>query len=137
MGMVGDDDQPRGDHVPRPGASPAGCYSRPASGPAPGKGEHSAPASRFQDRKRPGPHRGRRRAPMSTPGRPVHRRPFLRALAISLLVHAALVGWLLHALETTPAGPRLRPATRITLRPLPPRPPVKDHHRPPSPPPPQ
>ena len=71
---------------------------------------------------------------MSTPGRPVHRRPFLRALAISLLVHAALVAWLLQTLKTAPAGPRLRPATRITLRPLPPRPATKDHHRPPTPP---
>lgn len=69
---------------------------------------------------------------MSTPGRrPVHRRPFLRALSISLLVHAALVAWLLRSLEGAPPTPPVRRATRITLRPLPPRPPPADRHRPP------
>ena len=70
---------------------------------------------------------------MSTPGRPVHRRPFLRALAISLLVHAALVACLLRSLEATPPRSPVRPATRITLRPLPPRPRPVDPHRPPPP----
>ena len=73
---------------------------------------------------------------MSTPGRPVRRRPFLRALAISLLVHAALVGWLLRSLEAAPPRPPVRPATRITLRPLPPHPPPVDNRRPPPPAPP-
>ena len=73
---------------------------------------------------------------MSTPGRPGHRRPFLRALAISLLVHAALVAWLLRSLEAAPPTPPVRPAPRITLRSLPPRPPPVDHQRPPPPAPP-
>ena len=70
---------------------------------------------------------------MSTPGRPVHRRPFLRALAISLLVHAALVAWLLRPLETAHRWPPVRPATRITLRPAAPASAGLDPHRPPSP----
>ncbi|HZJ54282.1 MAG TPA: hypothetical protein VFD38_09110, partial [Myxococcaceae bacterium] len=56
-----------------------------------------------------------------TPGRPVHRRPFLRALAVSLLLHAAVVLWLLRSVQPAQV-PTPRPATRITLRPLPPRP---------------
>ena len=67
---------------------------------------------------------------MSTQRRPVQRRPLLRALAASLLLHAALLVWLLRVLEPT-AHPPQRPATRITLRPLPPRPPTSDH-RPPA-----
>ncbi|RPH72925.1 MAG: hypothetical protein EHM78_01350 [Myxococcaceae bacterium] len=58
---------------------------------------------------------------MSTHGSPVQRRPLLRALAVSLLLHAALLLWLLRSVHP-PKLPPPRPATRITLRPLPPRP---------------
>jgi hypothetical protein len=68
---------------------------------------------------------------MSTPRRSVQRRPFLRALAASLLLHAALVAWLMRSLETR-SLPSQRPATRITLRSLPPQPVAPDRHRPPG-----
>ena len=69
---------------------------------------------------------------MQTPRRPVQPRPFLRALAVSVLLHAALVVWLLQSIHA-PAPPPPRPATRITLRPLPPRPQSPSHppHAPP------
>jgi hypothetical protein len=68
---------------------------------------------------------------MSTQRRPVHRHRLLRALAVSLLVHAALLAWLLrHAEPAHPAS--VRPLTRITLRPIPPPPPGVEHHPPPS-----
>ncbi|HEY1908098.1 MAG TPA: hypothetical protein VGG91_18765, partial [Myxococcaceae bacterium] len=60
---------------------------------------------------------------MSTP-RTGSRRPFLRALAVSLLVHALLVAWLVRNVQPSRVPPPLRPATRVTLRPLPPRPAV-------------
>lgn len=66
---------------------------------------------------------------MSTQRTPVQRRPFVRALAASLLLHAALLVWLIRSLETPPPQ---RPATRITLRSLPPRPPLPGQHRPPG-----
>src|SRR5262245_44392510 len=56
-----------------------------------------------------------------TPRRPAHRRPFLRALALSLLLHAALVLWLLRWVHPAQV-PAPRPFTPITLRPLPPGP---------------
>jgi TonB C terminal len=68
---------------------------------------------------------------MSRQRSPVQRRPFLRALAASLLLHAALLALLLRVLEP-PSRPAQRPATRITLRPLPPRPPAPGQHHPPS-----
>jgi TonB C terminal len=67
---------------------------------------------------------------MSTQWRPVQRRPLLRALAASLLLHAALLFWLLRSFQT-PSPPPPRPLTRITLRSLPPRP-SPDQHRPPG-----
>jgi TonB C terminal len=69
-----------------------------------------------------------------TPRRPVHRRPFLRALAVSLLLHAALVLWLLRSIHPAQV-PAPRPLTRITLRSLPPRPvPDRAVPHPPTPP---
>lgn len=65
---------------------------------------------------------------MPTQRRPERRRPFLRALAASLLLHAALIVWLLRSFEA-PSPPPRRPATRITLRSLPPSP---DQHRTPG-----
>jgi TonB-like protein len=55
------------------------------------------------------------------PRRPARRRPFLRALAVSLLLHAALVLWLLRSIHPA-LVPLPRPLTRISLRPLPPQP---------------
>ncbi|HET9037818.1 MAG TPA: TonB C-terminal domain-containing protein [Myxococcaceae bacterium] len=69
-----------------------------------------------------------------TPRRPAHRWPFLRALAVSLLLHAALVLWLLRSVHPAQV-PAPRPLTRITLRPLPPRPvPDRAAPHPPAPP---
>jgi hypothetical protein len=67
---------------------------------------------------------------MSTSRSPVQRRPFVRALAASLLLHAVLLALVLRKLESPPR-PAQRPATRITLRPLPPRPPP-ERQRPPA-----
>ena len=64
---------------------------------------------------------------MSTQRTPVQRRPFVRALAASLLLHAALLAWFMRSVETPPPPPQ-RPATRITLRSLPPRPPAPGQH---------
>ncbi len=58
---------------------------------------------------------------MLTPRRPAHQRPFVRALILSLALHAALVVWLLRS-ERTRAPPPPRPAMRVSIRPLPPRP---------------
>jgi len=63
-----------------------------------------------------------------TPRRPLHQRPLLRALALSLLLHGALVVWLVRTVGSRPAPPPPRPATRVSLRPLPPHPPVLDRH---------
>ena len=68
---------------------------------------------------------------MSTQRTPVQRRPFVRALAASLLLHAALLAWFMRSLETPPPTPQ-RPATRITLRSLPPRPPAPGQHHAPG-----
>ena len=68
---------------------------------------------------------------MSTQRTPVQRRPFVRALAASLLLHAALLAWFMRSLETPPPPPQ-RPATRITLRSLPPRPPAPGQHHAPG-----
>src|SRR5262249_35753757 len=105
----------------QPGPSPVRCgctgnIRSPPAVPSPG---------------RPGPRRGRSSARMSTHRRPVQRRPFLWALAASLLLHAALLAWVMPSFETLPPPPQ-RPATRITLRSLPPRPPASDQHRPPA-----
>src|SRR4030095_5989781 len=69
-----------------------------------------------------------------TPRRPAHRWPFLRRVAVALLLHAALVLWLLRSVHPAQV-PAPRPLTRITLRPLPPRP-VPERGAPPTPPPP-
>jgi len=52
---------------------------------------------------------------------PIHRRPFLRALVLSLALHAALLIWLFRHAPPPPLPPR--PATRVTLRTLPSPPP--------------
>ena len=67
---------------------------------------------------------------MPTPRRPVHQRPFLRALAVSVLLHAAPVVWLVRSVGVRREPVPPRPATRVTLRPLPPRPRGPDRHAP-------
>src|ERR1700745_676979 len=47
--------------------------------------------------------------PVSTARRAGARRPFLRALAVSLLLHALLVAWLLRTVHPGHAPPPLRP----------------------------
>ena len=59
---------------------------------------------------------------MPTPRRPVHQRPFRRALILSLALHAALGVWLLRSERTRRRPPPPRPAMRVSIRPLPPRP---------------
>ena len=123
---------PRGDHVPEAGRQsrwllqPAGFWPRARKGGTfrPGKPFSRPGTSGAPPREEARAHVDAReaRAPASLPP----------GAGDSVLVHAALVAWLLQTLKTAPAGPRLRPATRITLRPLPPRPPAKDHHRPPT-----
>jgi hypothetical protein len=65
-----------------------------------------------------------------TPRRPVHQRPIVRALTVSLLLHVALVASLVRSVSVKPPPRPPRPATRISLRPLPPRPPRPERHAP-------